>query len=109
MAKQRISSVITPFVLIESDPYKHQNRSKYVKVLTKKRSFVTIKRLKRKDNGMSNKKNNNKLLMPTGSLFLLAIFAVLGLTELLGGQLIDVITSAFVCALLLAVIYDFRI
>lgn len=108
MAKQRISSVITPFVLIESDPYKHQNRSKYVKVLTKKRSFVTIKRLKRKDNGMSNKKNN-KLLMPTGSLFLLAIFAVLGLTELLGGQLIDAVTAGFVCFALLAFVYDIRI
>lgn len=108
MAKQRISSVITPFVLIESDPYKHQNRSKYLKVLTKKRKFDTIKKLKRKDNGMSNKKKN-KLLMPTGSLALLAIFAVVGLTELLGGQLIDVITSAFVCMALLAFIYDVRI
>lgn len=105
--KQRISTAIYPYLLDDNDPYKHQNRNKYIKVLTKKRKIVTIKRLKRKDNGMSNKKNN-KLLMPTGSLFLMAIFAVVGLTELLGGQLIDAITAGFICLALLAFIYDIK-
>lgn len=104
--KQRISTVIYPYLLDENDPYKHQNRSKYIKVLTKKRKFGTIKGLKRKDNVMSNKKN--KLMMPTGSLFLMAIFAVVGLTELLGGQLIDAVTAGFICLTLLAFIYDIK-
>lgn len=108
MARQRISTIIQPYLLIDSDPYIHQNSNKYLKLFTNNKKFDKIKRLKRKDNVMSNKKNNNYIILPKISIALLAIFAVIGLTELLGGELINAVTAGFICFALLAFLYDLK-
>lgn len=103
--KHRIATVVHPFLLIESDPYKHQDRYKSIKVLTRKTKRSILKgtnKLYRKDNNMAQKTQaTNKPIIQWGALAILTITSIVGMTELLGGTLHDAIGAGVIGFLLL--------
>lgn len=109
--KQRIGTIIDPYMLDPNDPYFKQDRSNYRKVLTTKVPRITIvrPRIIRKDNLMANKKSTTKLTKLQGlSLLILSITAVVGICEMLGGQLGDAVAGAVIVFLLLVEFIDVK-
>lgn len=93
--KHQIDKVTAPYLLDENDPYKKKK-----KVLKTEQKPAKIKGHKRKDNDMRKNKKQIKGKQII-SILILAVFAVIGIAEILGGHRNDYIISAITGALLL--------
>lgn len=97
-----------PYLAAPGDPVfiKHRpkevSRRKSIKVLTYFRRVYKVRvTIKRKDGKMATKKQTYNWKQ-TSSTSVLAIAAVVGISQLLGGSIRDAVAAAVLCALLLA-------
>lgn len=101
---QSLNKLVAPYELVPTDPqYRkpRRNSSKSTKVLTSIPQGITLEgitKVIRKGNEMAKEKQTS--FLKSGSLVLLTVAAVNGVTVLLGGQLTDFAVSVVLVTLL---------
>ncbi len=107
--KKRNKNDLKEFKMVFEDLPRKSYRLHITKYLTIKRRWPIIKhvKLKRKDDNQMAKDKTNMNLLQAASLFLLAIAAAFGITELLGGSIVDAAIAVILATLLFIQVYDF--
>lgn len=111
-SRHNIGTITGPYLLDENDPMHNtdkkvqEEKSRKVLTISKSRRILDYVIKRKDDKPMKIKKQTN--YMQNGAIALLAIGAVEGVTELLGGQLKDAMVAAVLVFVLFALAIDYR-